>query len=206
LRFLSCSYNYISDTSKLTVWLESHFGQVLPQNTLISGDATIALTEGYAKLTKKYTIAGTPAPTVALIGAPAGVSITAAGVLTIPAGLKAGSYSFTIKAQNTANTATKTVTITVNKKPVKPAVTGGKSKVTLKKKYKKTTVTFKLKGFPAPKLTIKAPKSIAKKITISKTGKLTIKKGIKPGTYKVTITAKNSKGKATKKITIKVKK
>ncbi|MCL1890411.1 MAG: hypothetical protein FWG00_00005, partial [Coriobacteriia bacterium] len=103
-------------------------------------------------------------------------------------------------------TVNKAVAVKVNQKLVKPTITGGKSKVTLKKNYKKTTIAFKVNGFPAPKLTIKAPKSIAKKISISKTGKLTIKKGIKPGTYKITITAKNSQGKATKTITIKVKK
>ncbi|MDR2714396.1 MAG: hypothetical protein LBB42_02565, partial [Coriobacteriales bacterium] len=114
---------------------------------------------------------------------------------------------FTIKAQNASGTVNKAVTVKVSQRLVKPAITGGKSKVTLKKNYKKTTIAFKVKGFPAPTFSItKAPKSIAKKISISKTGKLTIKKGIKPGTYKVTITAKNSQGKATKTVTIKVKK
>ncbi|MDR2714117.1 MAG: hypothetical protein LBB42_01115 [Coriobacteriales bacterium] len=216
LNRLFCYNNYIGDTTALEARLLvcSWGGKVLPQNTLppvtvaptIAGDATITLTEGYAKLTKNYAIAGTPAPTVSLVGAPAGFSITPAGALTIPAGLKAGSYSFTIKAQNPVNTANKAVTVKVNQKLVKPAITGGKSKVTLKKNYKNTPVSFKIKGFPAPTLKVTAPKNIAKKITISKTGKLTIKKGIKPGTYKVTITAKNSQGKATKTVTIKVKK
>ncbi|MDR2715024.1 MAG: hypothetical protein LBB42_05890, partial [Coriobacteriales bacterium] len=113
---------------------------------------------------------------------------------------------FTIKAQNASGTVNKAVTVKVSQRLVKPAITGGKSKVTLKKNYKNTPVAFKIKGFPAPTLKMTAPKSIAKKISISKTGKLTIKKGIKPGTYKVTITAKNSQGKAAKAVTIKVKK
>ncbi|MCL1890859.1 MAG: hypothetical protein FWG00_02365 [Coriobacteriia bacterium] len=210
LQHLSCEANYIVDISALVAWSKQpghtdYYTELQHSFTAptITGDAAITLTAGYAATTKAYGITGAPAPRVSLVGAPAGVTIAQNGTLTIPAGLKAGAYSFSIKAFVQAAPATKTVNLKVNQKP---SITGGKSKVTLKKKYKKTTVTFKLKGFPAPKLTIKAPKSIAKKITISKTGKLTIKKGIKPGTYKVTITAKNSKGKATKKITIKVKK
>ncbi|MCL1890951.1 MAG: hypothetical protein FWG00_02875, partial [Coriobacteriia bacterium] len=83
--------------------------------------------QSYAKLTKNYIIAGTPAPTVSLVGAPAGLSITPAGALTIPAGLKAGNYSFTIKAQNASGTVNKAVAVKVNQKLVKPTITGGKS-------------------------------------------------------------------------------
>jgi len=126
--------------------------------------------------------------------------------LYIPTGLGVGTYKVTITAKNSQGSTEKVVTLKVDPKPAKPSISGGKKKITLKKNYKKTSVSFAIKGFPAPKVSVAAPKSIAKKISISKTGKLTIKKGIKPGTYKITIKVKNSQGSVSKKVTIKVKK
>ena len=57
------------------------------------------------------------------------------------------------------------------------------------------------------KLTYKVTKGKSKYITVSKTGKVTLKKGCKKGTYKITITASATEKykAATKVISIKVK-
>ncbi|MCL1891490.1 MAG: hypothetical protein FWG00_05735, partial [Coriobacteriia bacterium] len=139
----------------------------------IAGDAAIALTEGYVAFSKNYVIAGTPAPTVSLVGAPAGLSITAAGVLTIPAGLKVGSYSFTIKAENTAGTATRAVTITVAQASlvgVAPKITGDAT-ITLTEGYAKLTKNYTIAGTPAPTVSlVGAPAGLS----ITAAGALTI--------------------------------
>lgn len=110
------------------------------------------------------------------------------------------------------------VKVTVNKaeaKPVKPAKKANTLKAsgkTVKVKTNKKTVIKKAKAF-----TIKNPKGTVtfkkikgnKKITVTKKGKITVKKGLKKGTYKVKvkITAKgNSKYKsAVKTVTVKIK-
>ena len=101
--------------------------------------------------------------------------------------------------------------------PASNSITKYMSKKTLKyKTLKKKTLTFKIaavdkfKAKKTYKLT-KVPKKAKKYIKVSKAGKVTVKKGIKKGTYKikVRITApatKNYKAlKVTKQITIKVK-
>ena len=79
------------------------------------------------------------------------------------------------------------------------------------KKLKKKSQTFKLKATTSGdgKITYKKTKG-NKKITISKTGKVTVKKGLKKSTYKVKVkitaaaTSKCKKASVTKTITIKV--
>lgn len=124
LKELHCYSNYIKNTSALTSWLgkSGHKGKVLPQKYLapsISGGvSSVALKVGYKATSKNFTIKGAPAPKVTLSvpkGAQGKISITQAGKLTIATGLKAGTYTVTIKAANYGASATKKVTITIKK-------------------------------------------------------------------------------------------
>lgn len=74
-------------------------------------------------------------------------------------------------------------------------------------KKKKVAISLKAKTTGDGKLTYKVTKGSKKYITVSKSGKVTLKKGCKKGTYKITITASKTKKykKATKVVTIKVK-
>lgn len=74
-------------------------------------------------------------------------------------------------------------------------------------KKKKVVISLKAKTTGDGKLTYKVTKGSKKYITVSKSGKVTLKKGCKKGTYKITITASKTKKykKATKVVTIKVK-
>lgn len=98
------------------------------------------------------------------------------------------------------------------------SVTLQKQTITVSKKCKKT-VTYKASSLKAKKATLKisakaktklsykVTKGNKKYITVSKKGEITLKKGCKKGTYKVTVSAEASQkyAKATKVITIKVK-
>jgi len=85
-----------------------------------SGTDTIDLTVGDPAYSRSYTITGGPAPTLSVAGI-AGATVTNAGVLTIPAGLAAGTYTATITAANgVAPDATMTVSVNVNAPTVKP--------------------------------------------------------------------------------------
>ena len=115
----------------------------------------------------------------------------------------AGTYKITIKGiGNYSGTTTVTYKI---KKAEQKIKTSAKAKTykasTIKKKGKK----FNLKTKATYKVTGK--KSAKKYIKVSKKGKVTIKKGIKKGTYKIVIKAKATKnhkqGKKVVKITIK---
>lgn len=74
-------------------------------------------------------------------------------------------------------------------------------------KRKKVTFSLKAKTTGKGKLTYKVIKGKSKYITVSKKGKVTLKKGCKKGTYKIRITAAKTSTypKATKVISIKVK-
>lgn len=76
-----------------------------------------------------------------------------------------------------------------------------------KLKKKKASFSLKAKTTGDGKLTYKVTKGKAKYITVSKSGKVTLKKKCKKGTYKITITAKATSKyrKSTKVVTIKVK-
>jgi len=81
---------------------------------LQSGKDTIDLTEGYADYTKSYIITGTPAPALNVTGI-TGASVTDAGALTIPAGLKVGNHTATITVNNSVSpNAVMTVTVKVH--------------------------------------------------------------------------------------------
>lgn len=74
-------------------------------------------------------------------------------------------------------------------------------------KKKKTVFSLKAKTTGDGKLTYKVTKGSKKYISVSKSGKVTLRKGCKKGTYKITITACKTKKykKATKVVIIKVK-
>ena len=75
------------------------------------------------------------------------------------------------------------------------------------KNLKKKAASFKIGAMAMTGLTYKVTKKASNKISVSKTGKVTLKKGAKKGTYKITVTAaaKGHYKAATKVITIKVK-
>ncbi|MDR2714742.1 MAG: hypothetical protein LBB42_04390 [Coriobacteriales bacterium] len=156
----------------------------------IEGDATIYLIAGYKKTTKAYKVTGTPNPTVTFAKGKTKASFKS-GKLTIPAGLKTGTYKVTITGKNKVGSTKKTVTIKVMPKGA-PVITG-KASISLAAGYKAKTIKYTIKGDPKPKVSISVPKVAKSKIKI-KDGKITVAKGLKAGTYKVTITAKNSKG------------
>ncbi|MCL1891041.1 MAG: hypothetical protein FWG00_03355 [Coriobacteriia bacterium] len=86
-------------------------------------------------------------------------------------------------------------------KATKPKV-GGKSKITAYTKYGYDYADFPIKG--GGDFTISVKKG-STKVKIDKGGRLTIPKGHKKGTFKVTIIAKNKKGTGKKTVTIVVK-
>lgn len=97
----------------------------------------------------------------------------------------------------------KNQTITVSKKASKTVTL---KFLTLKKKSQSFSISAKAKGRTTYAVT-KYPKSGRKYITVSKSGKVTLKKKAKKGTYVITVTAAATSKykKATKKIQIKVK-
>lgn len=92
---------------------------------------------------------------------------------------------------------------------MKQTITYKKIKKYKAKNLKKKKVTFTLgaKASGKGKLTYKVVKGSKKYITVSKKGKVTLKKGCKKGKYKIQITAAQTKNydKATKVVSIKVK-
>jgi hypothetical protein len=89
----------------------------------------------------------------------------------------------------------------------KPTSLIGSKKIVLNRNYKKTTQTYRASCYPKATFSIKVAKKADKsKISINKkTGKLTIKKGLKKGNHKFTVTAKNAWGSKKMTVTIKVK-
>lgn len=103
---------------------------------------------------------------------------------------------------------TTTVTFKINKanQKVKTAVSSKSYKASALKKAKKT---FKLNTSAKTKVTYTVSGKNAKKyISVSKSGKVTVKKGIKKGTYKIVIKAKSTSNynKAQKTVKIVIKK
>lgn len=121
----------------------------------------------------------------------------------------AGTYTLKIKGIG-KYTGTQTVTFTVKKAAQKVKVTGTSIKSGVKtykaSSLKKSSKTFRLKVTRKAnaKVTYSAP---SRKITVSKTGKVTVKKGTKKGTYKVYVKTKATKNykASTKIIKIRVK-
>ena len=110
----------------------------------------------------------------------------------------AGTYTVSIKGIG-AFEGTATVTYTVNK-----AAATKTTKVAAKKAYKASSLKKKAKKFSVKvagaTYTVKGKKA-KKYIKVSKKGKVTVKKGIKKGTYKIVIKVKATKNtKAGKKV------
>ena len=115
----------------------------------------------------------------------------------------AGTYTVSIKGIG-AFEGTATVTYTVNKAAAATKTT----KVAAKKAYKASSLKKKAKKFSVKVATYTVKGKKAKKyIKVSKKGKVTVKKGIKKGTYKIVIKVKATKntnaGKKVVKIVIK---
>lgn len=110
------------------------------------------------------------------------------------------------KPNTTEKTTEKVATENKNKKDQKIKVSKSKFKFS-KSKFSKKAYSFKLKAKASGKLSYKV-KNGKKYVSVSKAGKVKIKKNAKKGTYKIVITAKetNDYSKATKTVTIKIKK
>jgi len=132
--------------------------------------------------------------------------------VTLPSGRKnAGTYKVTIKGVNDFNgTVTKAFKITKAANPVKAS---GKTATVSASKVKTASQTIaKAKAFTISKAqgTVTFAKSSGNaKITVSKDGKITVKKGLKAGTYKikvkVTAAGNTNYNKVTKTVTVTVK-
>lgn len=112
---------------------------------------------------------------------------------------------------STSVTTEKTKEEATVKKPKKQVIVVSKkaSKIVAYKfkKLKKKQVSFKIGAKAKTKITYTVPKKAKKYISVSKTGKVTVKKGCKKGTYKITVkaTKTNEYLQASKVVTIKVK-
>lgn len=108
-------------------------------------------------------------------------------------------------------TGTQNVRYTIQKANQKISGSGITTSYKASKLAKKSvTTTLKSKGKSTGKVTYKittCPKAMKGKISVSSTGKITLKKGIKKGTYRVTVTCKGDANykEAKRVITIKVK-
>lgn len=122
------------------------------------------------------------------------ISVSNAGKVTLKKGAKAGTYTIQVLASETAGykAASSEVTIKVekNKQTIKTKFTSKKVKAsTLKKKAATVNISATAKGKLSYKVT-STPKNGKKYISVSKTGKVTMKKKAPKGTYVITITAK----------------
>ncbi|MCR5666938.1 MAG: hypothetical protein K6G01_08915 [Eubacterium sp.] len=118
-----------------------------------------------------------------------------------------GDTNFTIQ---TAKKSSSSATTTSGKKANSIKVKTKSKTIKAKLKKKKTTKKYTFKIGASSKTSVKVvKKSGNKKITVSKKGKVTVKKGIKKGTYKVkvkiTAPASSKYKKATKTVTLKIK-
>lgn len=122
-------------------------------------------------------------------------------------GKNAGSYKVTVKGIGAYKSGTINRTYKISKAKNKVSAKATKSTVKYSKK-KATTVTVKASGKGKKTYsTASTSKKLRKYISVNSKGKVTLKKGAKKGTYKVTVKfAGNGNYKAgTKTITIKVK-
>lgn len=113
-------------------------------------------------------------------------------------GVDAGTYSYTVAGQ--------TLTYTINKASGNKVTSSVSSKTYSYKKLKNKSYSFSIGAKALKSGSTRTYKSSSKYVTVSKTGKVTVKKGAKKGTYKVavTVTHKNYKT-VVKYITVRVK-
>lgn len=165
---------------------------------------------GKITVTKTYTYNGkTQTPEIKVTATVNGKAVTleAGKDYTIKAdgaGKAAGTYTIKIYGQgNYTGTLTKKYTIKQKAQPVKVS---SKYKTVAAKTFKKKSKSYKITTSGVKEKGKVTYKTSSKKITV-KNGKITLKKGIKKGTYKVTVTvaATDNYKKTTKTLTIKVK-
>lgn len=113
-------------------------------------------------------------------------------------GVDAGTYSYTVAGQ--------TLTYTINKASGNKVTSSVSSKTYSYKKLNKKSYSFSIGAKALKSGSTRTYKSSSKYVTVSKTGKVAVKKGAKRGTYKVavTVTHKNYKT-VVKYITVRVK-
>lgn len=139
------------------------------------------------------------------------ISVNSKGKVTLKKKAPAGTYQITVFATATAdkNAASRIVTVNVSKEKQKLTAKVSRKTVkakALKKKAVKITVKAKAKGKLTYKVTA-APAGADKYISVTKKGKVTLKKGAQKGTYKIQVTAGETSryAKAVKTVSIKVK-
>jgi len=92
----------------------------------VSGPSSHAMQAGQQE-TISFNVAGNPAPTVTLAGAPSGISINDSGAMTIAANVSPGVYTITITATSTAGSDTHTLNLTINQATERPVITSAAS-------------------------------------------------------------------------------
>ena len=139
------------------------------------------------------------------------ISVNSKGKVTLKKKAPAGTYQITVFATATADKNAASRIVTVNVAKSKQTLTAKVSKKTvkataLKKKAAKVTIKAKGKGKLTYKVTA-TPAGAGKYISVTKKGKVTLKKGAPKGTYKIQVTAgETSKyAKAVKTVSITVK-
>ena len=115
-------------------------------------DATIS--EQYADTTIAAT--GTPAPTLSATGLPAGLDMSAAGVISGTPNDVAKTYSVLVKATNGAGSDSKTYALQLNSKEQPAAFTSGTNVPTGQVGAQYAGFTVSTSGYPVPVLSIKA--------------------------------------------------
>ncbi|QIM15671.1 hypothetical protein G7067_03365 [Leucobacter insecticola] len=177
--------NGVSPDATLTITLVVNpAGTVFaPSITGTPDTATVGTTYSYA-----FAVTGTPAPTVTVASGtlPAGLVISASGVITGTPILQ-GSYDFTLNATNGISPdATLAVTLVVNPAPVAPSISGTPSAGTVGTAY---DFDFTVTGTPAPTVTLDSG-TLPPGLALSTAGKLS---GMPTfhGSYTFTVKAAN---------------
>jgi len=138
----------------------------------------------------RYTVTGFPTPSVSVQSGtlPPGLIIDEAGGLTgIPT--TAGTYTFTVQAENAATTAVRTSTIVVASAPVAPTLSGVVAAGVVGSAY---DYTYTVTGTPAPTVTLQSG-TLPPGLALDPVGRLT-GTPTKAGTYTFTVQAANTAG------------
>ena len=200
-------------TTNLTMTATNASGSTAQQFSLIV-DAAPAFTNTTAPTftagsASSYTVttSGYPTATITETGAlPSGVTFTNKGdgtatIAGTPAATTGGAYNVTLAAANGISTTSKALAITVNQKPAFTSASSVSGSTFHSLKFAITAT-----GYPKP--TITEAGGLPLGVSFSSggaTGTATISgTPILPGTYKVTLTAKNAAGTATQGVTLNI--
>lgn len=139
------------------------------------------------------------------VGGSGKLTIDGTGRVTVKKGTKKGTYKATVRvtaagdAAHEAASRDVTVTVKVVKKLTNPMVVAGKTATV---KAGKTVAAKKLVSVKGAKGKVTYKKASGnKKITTTKSGKVTVRKGLKPGTYKVKLKVTAAGNGSYKKVT-----